>query len=98
MKTLALVTARGGSKGFPGKNLALLGGRPLVSWSHAVLDAFRLRYPGTRLWLSTDDEDIRRAWPEADRPHRLRPSGLSGDASSSMSVVEYELIQAAREG
>lgn len=98
MKILALVTARGGSKGFPGKNLALLGGRPLVSWSHAVLDSFRRNHLDTRLWLSTDSEEIRAAWPEADRPHRLRPAELAGDSSSSMAVVEYELAQAALEG
>lgn len=98
MKVLALVTARGGSKGFPGKNLALLGGRPLVSWSHGLLDAFRRRHPGTRLWLSTDSEAIRDAWPEADRPHRLRPAELAADTTPSMAVVEHELAEAAKEG
>lgn len=98
MRILALVTARGGSKGFPGKNLALLGGRPLVAWSHQALETLRHRYPETRLWLSTDSEAIRDAWPEADRPHRLRPAELAADTTPSMEVVAYEVEQAILEG
>lgn len=98
MRILALVTARGGSKGFPGKNIALLQGRPLVAWSHSALEAFRDRHPDTRVWLSTDSEEIRQAWPEPGQPHRLRPAALAGDATPSIDVVEYEVAQAAAEG
>lgn len=98
MKLLALVTARGGSKGFPGKNLALLAGRPLVAWSHEALARFRTRHPGTRLFLSTDSGEIAAAWPEADRPQRLRPSALAADDTPSLDVVRHELAMADQEG
>lgn len=98
MKTLALVTARGGSKGFPGKNTALLGNRPLVNWSHRLLSAFRFEHAGTRLFLSTDSADIASTWPEVDRPARLRPANLATDTASSMDVVAYELAKAGAEG
>ena len=98
MKTLALVTARGGSKGFPGKNMALLGRRPLVGWSHQLLSAFRFKHPETRLFLSTDSEEIASAWPAEDRPARLRPAHLATDTASSMDVVAHELAEAEVEG
>jgi N-acetylneuraminate synthase/N,N'-diacetyllegionaminate synthase len=98
MKVLALVTARGGSKGFPGKNLAPLAGRPLVAWAHRLLSAVRESHPGLHLHLSTDDAAIAAAWPEADRPHRLRPAALAGDATASLEVVLHELEMARAEG
>jgi N,N'-diacetyllegionaminate synthase len=98
MRVLALVTARGGSKGFPGKNLARLAGRPLVAWAHRTLAGLRASHPGIRLHLSTDDPAIAAAWPEADRPARLRPAVLAGDATPSLEVVLHELEAAAAEG
>lgn len=91
MRVLGLVTARGGSKGFPGKNLAPLAGRPLVMWAHRGLDLLRDRRPGLELRLSTDAHEIAAAWPERDRPADLRPAHLAGDEATSLSVVEYEL-------
>ena len=98
MRVLGLVTARGGSKGFPGKNMALLAGRPLVVWSHRLLARLRQSHPDLELMLSTDDPAIAAAWPEDDRPRRLRPPELATDEATSLAVVEYELAQAAAEG
>jgi len=98
LKVLALVTARGGSKGFPGKNIAHLGGRPLVGWTHRLLDVFRTRHESTRIFLSTDSPEIAAAWPAADRPERYRPAELASDTASSMDVLGYELTQSDAEG
>ncbi len=98
MRVLGLVTARGGSKGFPGKNLARLAGRPLVCWSHRALAGLRERRPGLVVRLSTDCESIAGAWPEGDRPGELRPAALAGDAATSLSVVEHELERMAGRG
>ncbi len=98
MRILGLVTARGGSKGFPGKNLALLAGRPLVTWAHRTLAQLRTRHPELVLRLSTDDPTIAAAWPEHDRPTDLRPAALADDQASSWSVVEYELDRCAHHG
>ncbi|MCW8129549.1 MAG: N-acetylneuraminate synthase [Planctomycetota bacterium] len=98
MNVLGLVTARGGSKGFPGKNLALLAGRPLVAWSHRALAALRDRHAGLHLRLSTDSRAIAEAWPEGDRPHDLRPAHLAEDDSSSLDVALYELDRMAARG
>lgn len=98
MRVLGLVTARGGSKGFPGKNLATIAGRPLVAWSHRALAALRERHPELVLHLSTDSPAIAAAWPEADRPSRLRPPELARDDTGSMAVVDHELAQMAADG
>ena len=55
MKILGLITARGGSKGIPGKNIAPLCGKPLIAWT--VEEAKKSRSLD-RLILSTDDKKI----------------------------------------
>ncbi len=95
MKILCLVTARSGSKRFPGKNLAKLGGDPLVLRSWRTLNSFRERMTGpgheTILRLSTDSQAIANAWPAWDRPSDLRPAIISQDDTTSMDVVRYEM-------
>jgi CMP-N-acetylneuraminic acid synthetase len=55
LKVLGVITARGGSKGIPGKNLKLLGGRPLIAYT---VDAARQSGVLDRLIISTDDAAI----------------------------------------
>ena len=52
---LGLITARGGSKGIPGKNIRILNGKPLLAWT--IIEAQASAYID-RLVLSTDDEAI----------------------------------------
>ena len=59
---LAIITARGGSKGLPGKNVMPLGGRPLIAWTIA---AARESEVFSRIIVSTDDEEIAAAAREA---------------------------------
>jgi N-acylneuraminate cytidylyltransferase len=76
---VAFIFARGGSKGFPGKNIALLAGKPLIA--HAILAA-RAAHTVGRVVVSTDDEKIAavaREWG-AEVPF-LRPAELAGDKS-----------------
>lgn len=89
LRVLGLITARGGSKGIPRKNLAELGGRPLIAHTIAAAKGSRLL---TRCIVSTDDEDIAEAAQEygADVPF-LRPKNLAKDASSSIDVAKHAL-------
>ncbi len=96
MRVLGLVTARGGSKGFPKKNLARLAGRPLAAWAFHALNRLRAAHPELELFLSTDDPDIAATWPEP--PGRLRPAHLAGDDAASLDVVKYELDRFAEAG
>lgn len=90
-KIVAVIPARGGSKGIPRKNLANLGGKPLIAYS--ILSA--LQCEGIdRVIVSTDDEEIAvtaMKWG-AEVPF-LRPGALAGDKSSVGAAVEYTISQ-----
>jgi CMP-N-acetylneuraminic acid synthetase len=55
VEVLAIIPARGGSKGIPRKNLAPLAGRPLIAYTCDAAQASRRL---TRILVSTDDEEI----------------------------------------
>lgn len=82
---LAVVTARGGSKGVPGKNILPVGGRPLIQWT---IDAARNSRHIDRLILSSDDPAIIDIALKSgcEVPFR-RNAELSGDEASSIDVV-----------
>ena len=54
MEILGIIPARGGSKGIPRKNLALLGGKPLLAWTIEAAQQSNI----TRLIVTTEDEEI----------------------------------------
>lgn len=78
-EVLAIIPARGGSKGIPRKNLTLLGGQPLISYSIRAALACRLI---SRVVVTTDDEEIASVARSfgAEVPF-LRPSCMAGDRS-----------------
>jgi CMP-N-acetylneuraminic acid synthetase len=84
-QVLALITARGGSKGLPRKNVLPLAGRPLIAWSiKAALEAAC----APRVVVSTDDQEIAQAalaWG-AEAPF-LRPAALAQDDSPHIEVI-----------
>ena len=86
---LALVPARGGSKGLPGKNLRPLAGHPLVAWAVA---AGRQAERVGRVLVSTDDPAIRDAAVAAgaEAPF-LRPAALAADDTTDLPVVLHAL-------
>ena len=90
---LFLIPARGGTKGFPGKNLARLGGIPLVGRAARVArQAASVLGPGCRVVCSTDDPaiaDSAREWG-AEVPF-LRPAQLATDEARTMDVVSHAL-------
>jgi CMP-N,N'-diacetyllegionaminic acid synthase len=84
-RVLALIPARGGSKGVPGKNILPIGGRPLIAWTVAA--ALESRHID-RLVLSSDDDRIIEAAQAAgcEVPFR-RDAALATDEASSIDVV-----------
>jgi CMP-N-acetylneuraminic acid synthetase len=89
VKILALIPARGGSKRIPGKNLRLLGGKPLVCWSIDVA----LGLPELcDILASTDDAAIAQVATEAGAlVPWLRPAELATDTASSVAVALHAL-------
>lgn len=92
METLAIIPARGGSKGLPGKNIRPLAGAPLIGHTiWAALEAGSV----SRVMVSTDDEDIATTARElgAEVPF-LRPPELSDDKASGVDVCLHALAHA----
>lgn len=92
MKTLAIIPARGGSKGLPGKNIRLLAGIPLIAYT---IKAAQEAKTVDRIIVSTDDPEIAAIAKEsgAEVPF-LRPAELSGDNATSIDACLHTLGQA----
>jgi CMP-N,N'-diacetyllegionaminic acid synthase len=86
---LAFVPARGGSKGIPRKNLALLAGKPLIQYTLEALGASKYVQ---HVLLSTDDEEIAEFCARFGvGTHYRRPPNLAGDAAPMIAAVEHAL-------
>ncbi|WP_374550752.1 cytidylyltransferase domain-containing protein [Flavobacterium sp.] len=89
MKILALIPARGGSKGVPRKNIRLLGKKPLIEYS---IDAAKEADVFDEIIVSTEDEEIAIAAEVAGcKPPFIRPIELAQDNSTSISVVQHAI-------
>ncbi len=89
MKILALIPARGGSKRLPGKNIRLLGGKPLIAWS---IDCVKDSPLVCDTLVSTDDPSIAEVAANLGAlVPWLRPDGLATDTTSSVDVCLHAL-------
>ncbi|MCF8033683.1 MAG: acylneuraminate cytidylyltransferase family protein [Desulfarculaceae bacterium] len=87
-KVLAVIPARGGSKGVPRKNIRLVGGKPLIAWT--IECALAARGLFHRVIVSTDDSetaDIARQHG-AEVPF-MRPDDLARDKSPTLPVLRH---------
>jgi CMP-N,N'-diacetyllegionaminic acid synthase len=85
MRVLGIVTARGGSKGIPRKNIAIVAGKPLIAWTILAARSSKL----DRTVLSTDDEEIAsvaREWG-LEVPFS-RPAELAKDDTPTIPVLQ----------
>jgi CMP-N-acetylneuraminic acid synthetase len=87
MKVLALVNARGGSKGVPRKNIRHLHGKPLIAWS---IEAGLAAASVASLVVSTEDHEIAEvAQRHGARVPFLRPPELATDTAIQLDVVRH---------
>jgi CMP-N-acetylneuraminic acid synthetase len=88
-EVLALIPARGGSKGIPRKNILPLAGKPLIAYS---IEQARAARHITRVIVSTDDEEIGRVAREhgAEVPF-MRPAEFAQDLSPDIDVFRHTL-------
>ncbi|MFI9600503.1 cytidylyltransferase domain-containing protein [Streptomyces sp. NPDC052043] len=87
-RVLAVIPARGGSKGVPAKNLAPVGGVPLVA--RAVREC-RAAHLVTDVVVSTDDQAIAAAARQAGAEVVLRPAAIAGDTATSEAAVLHAM-------
>ncbi|MEU9990408.1 N-acylneuraminate cytidylyltransferase [Streptomyces sp. NPDC048045] len=87
-RVLAVIPARGGSKGVPAKNLAPVGGIPLVARAVRECRAARLV---TDVVVSTDDQAIAAAARQAGAEVVLRPAAIAGDTATSEAAVLHAM-------
>lgn len=88
-RVLAIIPARGGSKGLPGKNIRPLNGRPLIAWP--ITTALNSQYID-RVVVSTDDSDIASIALKygADVPF-MRPKEFAQDSSPSSQAIIHAI-------
>ena len=94
-RVVAIIPARGGSKGLPRKNLRLLAGKPLIAWSIEAA----LRSPLIdRVIVSTEDEEIARVarMHGAEVPF-TRPADLASDLAATEPVLQHAVAWLERE-
>jgi len=96
VKYLAVITARGGSKGIPGKNTKPLNGKPLILYT---LEAARMVFQDQYIYVSTDSQEIKNTVESSglEVPF-LRPAELATDTSSSEDVLKHAIKEAVKKG
>jgi len=85
---VAIIPARGGSKGVPRKNVRPLCGRPLIGW---MLEAAQRAARVARVVVSTDDPEIAAVSRRSGAAVVWRPRRLSGDTVPSEAVLVHAL-------
>lgn len=92
---IAIITARGGSKGLPRKNVLDLNGKPLIA--HTI-DAALESKVFDKVVVTTDDKEIK----EVSLRYRAevidRPQILATDSASSLDVIEHSLLKLQNNG
>jgi len=87
-RVVAIIPARGGSKGLPGKNIRTFAGKPLIT--HTIEHALEADSVDA-VYVSTDDADIAKVACGAGAIVIDRPADLAGDTATTESAVEHAL-------
>jgi N-acylneuraminate cytidylyltransferase len=90
MQVLAIIQARGGSKGIPRKNIKPLAGKPLIAWT---IEAAQKSKTINRIIISTDDKEIAEISKNlgAEVPF-LRPKEFATDGAKSIGLLRHALV------
>lgn len=92
MNILITICARGGSKGIPGKNIKIIGGKPLIEYTIDLIHRLSTRW-NVKAALSTDDLAIKKA---AERcgvfTEYIRPDYLATDSAGKIDTIKDLLL------
>ena len=89
MSRVAIIPARGGSKGVPRKNIRDLGGKPLIQWT---IEAARASNSVDRVIVSTDDDEIADVCRDLGAEVLMRPEELATDEAPMMGVDQRTTV------
>lgn len=89
MKTIAIIPARGGSKRLPNKNILSIGNIPLIV--HSILYAQKNKAIIDEIYVSTDNEAIKKIALQYGAKVIDRPSSLSGDSEPTVTALKHVL-------
>jgi CMP-N-acetylneuraminic acid synthetase len=89
MKTIAIIPARGGSKRLPQKNIKLLGGIPMIA--HSIIYAQENSNIIDEIYVSTDDDSIKKVALEFGAKVIDRSADISGDYEPTISALKHAL-------
>ncbi len=92
---VAIITARGGSKGLPRKNVLDLNGKPLIA--HTI-DAAKKSGIFSKIVVTTDDDEIKNISLSFGADVIDRPDNLSTDTASSLDAIEHTLNKLEKNG
>ncbi len=92
---IALITARGGSKGLPRKNILELSGLPLIAWT---IKAAQQARSIDAVYVSTEDDEIATVSRGFGAEVIVRPDELAQDASGSEPVIAHALMELVQQG
>jgi CMP-N,N'-diacetyllegionaminic acid synthase len=93
--SIAIITARGGSKGLPRKNILPLNGTPLIGLTiKAALDSREI----SRVYVTTEDEEIKQVSSQFGAEIIHRPLKLAFDTSSSEEVIDHAIKELEAQG
>ncbi|MBL0922156.1 MAG: acylneuraminate cytidylyltransferase family protein [Phycisphaerales bacterium] len=95
MGALAVILARSGSKGVPGKNVAPVAGRPCIAWT---IDDAKRAQTVSRIVVSTDGEEIARVARSAGVEVVMRPPELASDTARVDDAARHAALEAERTG
>ena len=89
MRYLAIIPARGGSKGIPKKNIKLLNGKPLINYT---IEAARNAFDDIDICISTDSIEIKEIVEKSNlKVPFLRPSELACDTAGTHEVLMHAI-------
>jgi len=94
MKIVAIIPARGGSKGIPQKNIIDFAGKPLIAWTIMQAKSSNLI---SDVYVSSDSQEILTVARNYGTKPILRPNEISGDKASSESALLHALDQMTEE-
>ncbi len=87
-KIIAIIPARGGSKGVPRKNIKPICGRPLIAWS---IEAAKESKYINRVIVSTEDKEIAEIAKQEGAEILWRPQELASDTATTVSVLQHAI-------